>query len=125
LIKITFTNISFNDRIKFFKEANEISIVVEGHAGAGTKGNDIICSAVSALSQTMVISITKIAGIPQKVTQEEGYLRSEIEINSIPDISKNVLRNILDFFTIGIFEIIKNYPERIKVVFNTLDKNDD
>ena len=35
---------------------------IEGHAGYAQKGSDIICAAVSALSQTCRISITELAG---------------------------------------------------------------
>ncbi|PKL35677.1 MAG: hypothetical protein CVV44_19285 [Spirochaetae bacterium HGW-Spirochaetae-1] len=94
-------------------------VQVEGHAGAGVKGNDPVCAAVSVLAGTLVIGISRIAGIPQKVDQREGFLRTEIELGeSLPE-KLEILFTMLNFFIIGILEIKRTADEALTVIFES------
>ena len=46
-----------------------------GHAGFAEEGKDIVCSAVSAVTQTTVLGITEIAKIPAGVSVDEDGIR--------------------------------------------------
>ena len=41
-------------RLTYYEQGNEISIELEGHAGAGEKGSDIVCAAISMLAQALI-----------------------------------------------------------------------
>ena len=53
-------NISI-DRFGFIRK-----YTVEGHANYGEYGEDIVCSAVSILAQTTLISMVEVCGINEK-----------------------------------------------------------
>ena len=48
--------------IKFFKQGEKLTgIESKGHSGAGRKGNDIICAAVSVLMQALHLGLRNVA----------------------------------------------------------------
>ena len=84
-------------------------IEVTGHAG-GVKGIDIVCAGVSAIMHTAVIAVTKIAGIQQTVEAENGHFKTKYNgRNKALDIIENTMK-------LGLSEIEKQYPERIKII---------
>jgi len=114
LITVSFFGFSVKKDLKFDEKGN-ISIIIEGHSNTGSRGNDIICSAVSVLAQTMVLSLGKIAKIKQKVDQRDGFLKTEFNLSDLTEDTKLKIKIIIDFFCIGIFEIKKEYPESLKI----------
>ena len=123
MVKITFLNVSFNQGIEFFNtEDNKISIEVQGHSLTGSSGNNIICSAISVTSQAMVVSISKIAEIEQDYVLKDGYLKTEISLLSLEKNKIHDLKIILNVFFIGLFEILKSYPDSIKIDFGSTKK---
>ena len=81
-------------------------ITVDGHAGCAETGKDIICSAVSMLTQNLIKSIE---------TLTDDYIRYQIELGHITikykDLSEKS-RILIDSFFIGISEVIKAYGEK-------------
>ena len=73
------------------KETSEnfVSLIVEGHALFNKKGNDIICGAVSTLSQTLVKAISAVGKITQYWEQKEGYLSTRIDLKELNEEKKN------------------------------------
>ena len=83
-----------------------------------------MCAAVSALAQTAIISITRIACVPQKIEQENGFLKSVIDLSeSRPEYTERC-RTIISTFMTGIFEIIRINPDRIKAEFTADDASE-
>ena len=83
---------------------------IEGHAGYAHKGSDIICAAVSALSQTCRISITELAGYEPVCEEKDGYMKL-----MCADVNE-VIRVLLKSFELGIEAVNKNYAGFIKIV---------
>lgn len=88
---------------------------VEGHAGAGEPGNDIVCAAVSAIAYTGVNALEEIAGIkltskkgPKVLTEKSGFMKCVIPIDIAED-KKNTVRIILETTVVG-FKQIKCTP---------------
>lgn len=117
MITVYLKNIRLEDRIRIINDRDEIGIKVEGHSGSGVKGTDIVCSAVSAIIQTSVIAITRVAGIHQKIEQRDGYLESIIfhRNSGIPNISR--LITILYTMIIGLEEIIQSNPDSVEIIY--------
>ncbi len=99
--------------IKIYKKTSKISenevitILIEGHANYARYGYDIVCSAVSVLYQTMLLSI-----------QYVGF--KEIVIESDKDRQKVMMKNptsevylFILFFFIGVKEIARSYPKYV------------
>ncbi len=117
MVTISFNNLIYEKGIEFEENKKKISIAVEGHSLFDKKGKDIVCAAISVLSQTMILTISGILHITQNYIIREGYLKTEIDISDLNRERKNNLKIILDFFCIGIFEIAKNYPDAVDIFF--------
>ena len=98
---------------------NKLTIISSVHSGTAVKGSDVVCAAVSALIQTMILSISRILKIRQKLVQQDGFLSSEIVIDELGEEENKNLKFLIESFLLGIFEIQKQYPDKIKIEFVT------
>ncbi len=104
-------------KVKIFKNAEGFvkRFYVEGHSDYAKHGSDIVCSAVSALTQTAVIGLKEIAGADIRYKMEPGFL--ECEIITVNDSDRIIKTNaILDTMVIGLNNIKKNYTAYISMV---------
>ena len=60
------------------KAGRIVKYKVEGHTGAGAEGNDIVCAAVSAVTQAAIVGLEEVAGIKPKIRVRNGYLECEV-----------------------------------------------
>lgn len=84
-------------------------ITVLGHSGYAEEGKDIVCSAVSALFQTLVFSIEELT---------EDSVRYEIQPgNSIAEYGNlsEKGRLLVDSFLLGIETMMNGYPDYIRM----------
>ena len=88
--------------------ANKRKIRVKGHANFGTKGNDIVCAAVSSLVNTTLNSL-------------KSFKKSEIQIKD-GDVSIDIRHKVkrddqvrLEMLVKGLKLIAMQYPDKIKV----------
>lgn len=88
-------------------EMNNNYCQIEGHAEYDIKGKDIVCSAVSALSQSVLMALKEIKDV--EVLQIDNFFLFQItENNEITDTMFSVLK-------IGLLEISEQYPNHVKV----------
>lgn len=100
----------------FFHDQTITGFVASGHSGFGLKGSDIICSAVSALSQTAILALGKIAGVEPQWKRHEGHLECRLPQGLDPEQRADcqlVLKTILT----GIENIADEYPDYIRIGF--------
>lgn len=117
MITVYLKNFILEDRIRIINEQDEISIKTVGHSGSGVKGSDIVCSAVSAIIQTSVIAITKVAGLHQKIEQKDGYLESVIFCRNAGISKMSGLTTILHTMILGLEEIMRSYPDSVEIIY--------
>lgn len=89
-----------------------ISYKVSGHAGFAEEGEDIICSAVSALTQAPLMGLERYLKLKPTyaVNQEEGIL--EVALNSAPnDLTEAILMTML----LGVESIAKQCPKYVRI----------
>lgn len=94
-----------------------VGLRVTGHTGAGTRGNDLVCSAVSVLAQTAPNALEEILEIPPFPVQvSDGLLEftlpeglSEGQRDRADIILRTVLRGLKDI------EII--YPKHLQIEY--------
>lgn len=68
---------------------------IAGHAGMAPKGEDIVCAAVSALGQALIVGLRDILGIPVAVrTLEPGSLTAEWASRDVGPEADAVIRTI-------------------------------
>jgi len=83
---------------------------IQGHAGAGPKGGDIVCAAVSVLARTAFKVLSERKGIiVQGGNPERGEFWMEI---TAPDAeSKGFLAGVGAFLEEGLVSVSKEYPD--------------
>lgn len=84
-------------------------ITVDGHAGYAESGKDIVCAAVSALAQTLVISLNSFTNDRITHVQHDGYIRIDYK-----DLSERG-QLLVDSFFIGVCGIANAYPEHLAI----------
>lgn len=117
MIEIYFRNIRFDDELLLDRSSGEIAFKVLGHSEFGVKGSDIVCAAVAVLVQTSVIAINRVARVNQRIEQEEGFLKSVIDINRVKTGRLEALRNIIATMILGLNEVAEAYPGRVKIYY--------
>ena len=86
-----------------------------GHAGAARiRGYDLVCCAVSALTQTGVNALCQVAGVEPTVEVRDGYLSCALPDGldaQAQERAQIVLRTIMT----GLTDIQKIYPSLIRI----------
>ena len=100
--------------IRFKRESSGhlSGFTAQGHAGAAEHGSDVICSAVSAVTQTAVLGLVRVAGITPRLDRREGYLSVGLDW---VDATKTEARTILETLYQGVSDIAAQYPEHITI----------
>lgn len=87
---------------------------VEGHAGWGEPGEDIVCAGVSALAETALLALQKIAKAAMESEQREGHVWCRLLEPKSPE-SWSKAQTILQSTLLGLKDIQKDYPAYIRV----------
>lgn len=65
--------------IIFFKDKNNLTgFECSGHTGFSEQGTDILCSAVSALTQSTYLGISKVLNLKCDMVKRDGYFKIEV-----------------------------------------------
>lgn len=96
--------------IRIFRTEGHITAVnVEGHTGYAEEGSDIVCAAVSALTQGALLGIRKVAGIRAESRVSDGRLTFRLtEYNEKSDA-------ILETMRLALLDVTKGYPRYIRM----------
>lgn len=70
------------------KNSNIVAFAIKGHAGFAESGEDIICSAISVLSQSILIGIEEVLNIKADYKIQDGFLNLDLSKNNSEDIEK-------------------------------------
>lgn len=102
--------------IEIFRKDNTIkSFKVSGHAGYKRHGEDIVCSAVSVLTQTALIGLDKVAKAAFEYEIEDGYLWCKID--NIQSDTQMIMSNaILETMYEGLKDLESSYRKYIRLL---------
>ena len=94
-----------------FHTANDalIGFTLDGHAGAGEHGQDIVCAAVSSAAYMTANTVTEIVGAAADITVDDGLMELTVT-DRIEDC-----QNILSGFQLHIQALAEQYPTRIQL----------
>lgn len=84
-------------------------VTVKGHANYAKPGQDIVCAAISTLSQVFVASVEDLTAAQIKTAQTGGYMEIVIEE------STERAQVLLDSFLLGCRMIADEYPDNVRV----------
>lgn len=91
-------------------------ITIDGHAGYAEAGKDIICAAVSALTQTLIESIEELT---------EDVIERELKTGHVDIYFKNLSEKgtlLVGSFLVGISHIEEAYPNHVTFINRSGDK---
>lgn len=96
-------------KIKIEETSEHIRIEVKGHANYNVVGQDIVCSAISALLQTLCYSLEELTNDKVNISLESG--------NSFVSIYKPHCKSriLVGSFFIGCHEIANLYSDYVEV----------
>lgn len=112
-------------RVTFYQRGTQyLGCEIEGHSDFAPSGSDIVCAAVSALSQTAVIALEVYA--PEKYESEigeNGFLRIRLK----DAISGEMLHDsqvLLRTLHLGLEAIASEYRKHIKIGLQEVNRHD-
>ena len=99
----------------YYEEDRRKGFVVQGHAEAAEPGQDIVCAAISALTQTTLLGLeTYLAVKPVWKVEDNGYLECWLPENlSAADAEKAAL--LLGTLELGLQSMEESYGQYLKV----------
>lgn len=110
-------------KFKIYKDKHEniVGYMVKGHAGYDVSGKDIVCAAISVLSQTALISLNKVCKIEEKdlfyeIDEKIGYMNVSL-VDKISRAQRDSANIVLRTLELGVKEVRKSYPEYITLEY--------
>lgn len=91
-----------------------VGFVAKGHTGYAEHGQDIVCAAVSAITQTAVIGITDLVDCPCAVDVSDGELHFMLDV-SVMGAQLEKAELILKAMLLGLRSIEKEYSNYLKI----------
>ncbi|EGS35558.1 MULTISPECIES: ribosomal-processing cysteine protease Prp [Megasphaera] len=89
------------------------SFSVQGHADYAASGQDIVCAAVSMLSQTALLGLLKYAGKDVQYAVQEGNLSVTLGQSS------EYTQIIIDTMYLGLQELVAQYNQYVEMHIKT------
>lgn len=104
-------------KVKIYKshEGKIYGYKITGHSGYSTQGSDIVCSAISAIAQTALLGLIKVAKADLDYKIDEGYLSCRI-IGTETDTADIMCTAILETMYEGVSNIRQSYTKYIDIV---------
>lgn len=100
--------------VKVVKQSGSIvEVVAEGHTGYAQEGEDIVCAALSAIMQTAVMGLVKVAKIDCKYVIEDASGRLELVLPDLRSVDRHNADIILDTMLCGIADLEQGYSDYI------------
>ncbi len=104
--------------VTFFQNAQGlVGFRAKGHSGYAEEGYDIVCAAVSALTQTAEAGIRKVAKARVKTTLDEEKALLEVLVTETEPQPLYAARIILRTLEEGILDIEQQYPEFVRTSY--------
>jgi len=92
------------------KSAREV--VVQGHALFAPHGTDIVCAAVSVLTQTVALAVEDLLEMDPDIVMEEGFFSINAP-ESVEGDKKEKFDLLMDTMLLGLKETARSYPDHL------------
>jgi hypothetical protein len=93
--------------------SGQVRLRVKGHSNLAGKGNDIVCAAVSALTQTFAAGVQRQLDGKVNGKLTSGDCDLEIQVSKIKSQS---LEEICSIFRFGFEKIKESYPKQVNLI---------
>lgn len=98
---------------------NYVGFELKGHAGYANIGHDIVCAAVSTLSQATMIGVSGVLGIDSQQEEGEAYLKFMIDPTN--DTRMEKAQVLFKTMALALDDIQWQYKDFVKVCTTTVD----
>ena len=96
-------------KVNFNKEGLITGYKVESHAGLAEAGKDILCAAVSAITQTPILGLERHLKRHPRCQVAEGTLK--VELDKVDEATQTLLATML----CGLQDLTEKYPENVRI----------
>ncbi len=100
-----------------------VAFKIEGHAGYAEHGYDIVCSAVSFMSQTVILALNEVCKIDEESIHfkiDEGYLGLCLDFD-LPKEKMDLSEIVMQTMITGFKSLIEAYPDYITLNIEEVD----
>ena len=102
--------------VTLFRDSNGIvGFEASGHTDYAEEGSDIVCSAISALTQTAAAGVSEYLSIDCVTETDDGRLKFELG-HSISDNECAKAEIILETMVLGLKSIADGYGKYLKII---------
>ena len=99
----------------FYEGGRIVGFSAKGHTGYADSGEDIVCAAVSALTQTAYLGLVQYVSTDTEVSQKDGALRVKLPKELDPD-QRDRAELILGTMLLGLGSVEENYSDYLKII---------
>ncbi|MBO4563100.1 MAG: ribosomal-processing cysteine protease Prp [Clostridia bacterium] len=92
-----------------------VGFTAKGHSDYAEQGSDIVCAAISALTQTAYLGITELVGAEVDFSVSDGALRLKL-LPSVGGEKREKAELILGTMLLGLRSVEENYSDHLKIV---------
>ena len=98
------------------KNSNIVSFEISGHTGYEDSGKDILCAAISSISQSVCLGITKVLNVKAVINRNDkkGYLKLVLP-NNLTDVQNHECQILLKTMQISLQDLLFDYSDYIKL----------
>ena len=93
-----------------FPDGGSAGFRISGHSGAGAKGYDIVCAAVSSAAYLTANTITDVIGVKARVSVEDGSMNFKIAPQDA-----EACRPLLEGLRLHLKALCGQYPKNIQI----------
>ena len=95
-----------------------VGFSARGHSGYAQSGSDIVCAAISALTQTFANGLSNVLQVPVECVQDDQTALLEAQLT--PEVTENQLSQaqlLLETLLQGLQAIERSYPRNVRIFF--------
>lgn len=104
-------------------EGSIVGFEADGHAGYANPGEDIVCSAISVLTQTAIIALNRVCEIEEHKIEysiRDGYLSLKL-FDALSRCKRDKASIVLETMLVGLESLEEQYPEFITLKSREVD----
>jgi uncharacterized protein YsxB (DUF464 family) len=111
-------------RVRVHPDGCLAGFTASGHAGAGRKGQDIVCAAASAFLRTAAKVLAGEPGLNvDGESPEPGVMR--LSLDPPPDGKREWVRGVTATLLRGLADLAEEFPERLRLEVDGAERGED
>ncbi len=103
-------------RAYFYKSGNTLAgFRISGHAMLSTDTPDVLCAAVSGMTNLVINTLIEVFGVTASVDVDESEPSIKLVLASCPDQNTSAVNGIIQGFLLQLEDLQNQYPENLCV----------